>query len=114
MTTEFKSSIYKSSLNEDEKNYLANIADQYTADGRSMPCDHDERLAKLKIQKRVSKMRVLRTMNTDLILSICESALSDPEKEYLIAVAEGTIAGKGMANTSKKIVGAGAFTPVRK
>lgn len=88
MTEEFKLSIYKSSLNEDEKNYLANIADQYTADGRSMPCDHDERLAKLKIQKRVSKMRVLRTMNTDLILSICESALSDPEKEYLIAVAE--------------------------
>lgn len=53
-------------------------------------------------------MRELRTMNTDLILSICESALSNPEKEYLIAVAEGTIAGKGMPNTSKKIVGAGA------
>jgi len=47
-------------------------------------------------------------MNTDLILSICESALSNPDKEYLIAVAEGTIACKGMPNTSKKIVGAGA------
>ncbi len=86
MTTEFKLSIYKSFLNEDEKKYLANIADQYTANGSSMPCDHDERLAKLRVQKRVSRMRELKTLNTDLILSIYESVLSDSEKEYLIAV----------------------------
>lgn len=32
MTTEFKLSIYESALNENEKKYLANIANQYAAD----------------------------------------------------------------------------------
>ena len=53
MTTEFKLSIYESALNKNEKNYLANIANQYVSDENVVKASKKTAGAEQVLQKLV-------------------------------------------------------------